>query len=112
MEPNMKITNNPVNSNVGVAPSKAQEKVANSAKTTHSDHKAGVVDGTSIEISEQAQLMNKAKTAALNAELNPVDKILDLKKKVQQGTYKIDTTKLADKIVEEHLNSDFGKNNL
>lgn len=108
----MKITNNPVNSNVGIAPSKAQEKVANTSKNTSLDSKANVAEGTSVEISEQAQLMNKAKTVALNTELNTVDKILDLKKKIQQGNYKIDSNKLADKIVEEHLNSDFGKNNL
>jgi flagellar biosynthesis anti-sigma factor FlgM len=39
------------------------------------------------------------------------DKIQDLKERIRAGTYKVDSASVADKLVEEHFLTDFGKNN-
>jgi len=66
--------------------------------------------GAEIEISERAQLMKQAMELARNTPDVRKDKIESLKKSVKDGTYQVDSSKVADRLVEEHLRNDFGKN--
>ncbi len=56
-----------------------------------------------IHLSPQAKLMQKAAQAVAEApEIRP-EKVLVLKDSVEQGTYKVDTQKVADKLIVEIL---------
>jgi negative regulator of flagellin synthesis FlgM len=68
--------------------------------------------GSAVEISDQARLMQKAFEAARVAPTATPERIAQIKKQIAEGTYRVDSADLADKIINEHLNSDFGKNNL
>jgi len=78
--------------------------------------KARGADGKSVssdvEISENAKLLKMATDAVKNSPSNNVEKLAQLKRDVQNGTYRVDAKDLADKIVEEHLRTDFGKNSV
>lgn len=65
-----------------------------------------------VQISEKAKLMREANNIAQQTNAYNADKVKALKKQIQDGMYKIENSLLADKLVDEHLDSDFGKNNL
>ena len=67
---------------------------------------------SSVEISDGARLMQKARELAHTFPASRADRVSALKKSIQDGTYKVDAEALAEKILDEHLASDFGKNNL
>jgi len=73
------------------------------APTSHSSN---------VEISDAAILMRQASELAKSAPDVRADKVAALKAQVQNGTYRIDAKAIADKLVDEHLGADFGKNNL
>ena len=65
-----------------------------------------------VEISDGARLM---KTAFDNAKLAPdvrEDRVAFLRSKIKDGSYHVDAERLAERILADHLASDFGKNNL
>lgn len=64
-----------------------------------------------VEISEQARLLRQANEAVHALPDARQDKIQDLKERIRAGTYKVDSASIADKLVEEHFLTDFGKNN-
>ncbi|MFM8270547.1 MAG: flagellar biosynthesis anti-sigma factor FlgM [Pseudomonadota bacterium] len=66
--------------------------------------------GASVEISEHAQLMKQASEIARNTPDIRRDKVEMLKKSIQEGTYQIESSQIADRLVDEHLRNDFGKN--
>lgn len=66
--------------------------------------------GASVEISEHAQLMKQASEIARNTPDIRRDKVEMLKKSIQDGTYHVESSKIADRLVDEHLRNDFGKN--
>lgn len=66
--------------------------------------------GASVEISERAQLMKQAMDIAKNTPDIRKDKIESLKKSIKEGTYQVENSLIADRLVDEHLRSDFGKN--
>lgn len=67
---------------------------------------------SSIDISETAKLLRRASETAKNSAIENFEKVQDLKEKIKSGKYQIDTSVLAEKILDEHLNSDFGKNSI
>lgn len=110
----MKISNqNLMNPALQTEKSKGKEKAGSATKggLGHASNIA-VGSGAQVEISEGAQLRNFAKTAALQAEVTPKERVAELKRKIQTGEYKVDTEGLAEKILEDHLTADFGKNNV
>ena len=66
--------------------------------------------GASVDISDTARFMKQASDIAHSVPDIRADKVQDLKKRIAEGNYKVDSAKIADKLVEEHLISDFGKN--
>ena len=67
-------------------------------------------NGASVEISEHAQLMKQASEIARNTPDIRRDKVEMLKKSIKDGTYQVESSKIADRLVDEHLRTDFGKN--
>lgn len=66
----------------------------------------------SVEISDATRMMRQALQVAHEAPSERVDKVSALKELIRDGKYHVDADKIADKLVDEHLNSDFGKNSL
>lgn len=114
----MKVTNNPspnpyqtesmvdgVKGGQKAGKTQGQESIAfKSEQTGHS--------GADVEISDNAKLMRQASDIAKAASEIRKDKIAALKKSIQDGSYHVDSREIADRLVDEHLNADFGKNNL
>jgi len=64
------------------------------------------------EVSEKAQLIRKASEAVRNQPDVRKDKVAALKKSINEGTYRLDSKAIAERLIEEHLKTDFGKNKL
>ncbi len=65
-----------------------------------------------VEISDSARLMQRAEDVARSAPDVRADRVATLKQSIKDGSYQVDNGSLADRIIEEHLFSGFGKNNL
>lgn len=65
-----------------------------------------------VDISDEARLMQKASEIAYSTEAVRSDRVAQLKKSISDGSYKVDSSILADRLLEEHLTTDFGKNSL
>ncbi len=61
--------------------------------------------GVRTDISEKAKEAVKAKGVAVSAPDVREDKIAELKKRIADGNYKIDSNAIADKLVDEHLST-------
>lgn len=109
----MKVNQNPSPTTTSIEKTNSPLKRDSVAKST--PHEAGALtnrSGASIDISDTARLMKQASDLAHAAPDSRLDKITDLKRRISEGTYNIDAGKIADKLVEEHLQTDFGKNSL
>jgi negative regulator of flagellin synthesis FlgM len=65
-----------------------------------------------VEISENARLMKQAHELARNAPDIRENRVASLRQKIRDGSYSVDSGALAERIIAEHLATDFGKNNL
>ena len=65
-----------------------------------------------VEISDQAKWMKQATDIVKTTPHVRAERVQELKKKIKDGTYQVDNAGIADKLIDEHLNSDFGKNRL
>jgi negative regulator of flagellin synthesis FlgM len=67
--------------------------------------KDGVKNSANVEVSERAQMMQKAKDIA-RAGAGGVDeaKVARLQKLIDEGKYSVDAGAVADRLVDEHLN--------
>lgn len=77
----------------GNAPKKAKTDAAKAAE---------IMDSTKINLSPKARQINKAKEIASNQNVDEA-KIARLQAAIDNGTYKVDAEKVADKLVDEHL---------
>lgn len=68
--------------------------------------------GSSVEISDDARLMSQAREIAHREEPNRADRISDLKRQIREGSYKVDSAAVADRLVDSHLLDNFGENSL
>jgi flagellar biosynthesis anti-sigma factor FlgM len=68
--------------------------------------------GSQVEISDEAKMMQKAGQIAKESVVNSPEKLADLKRRIQDGTYHVEAGALADKIIEEHFGAHLGKNSL
>lgn len=99
-------------------PAKGIEKAGQTEKV--GSEKAGALKGRSsaarpeypVEISDEARLMNTALEIARRSPDKRMDRIQELKGQIARGEYKPDAVKVAEKLLEDHLTTDFGKNNL
>ena len=90
---------------------KSQRSQASQTVNSTAVSNATSTKGSTVDISDDARFMQKALEVAKTTPTN-TEKVANLKKLVTSGQYKVDTAKLADKLLDEHLNTDFGKNNL
>jgi flagellar biosynthesis anti-sigma factor FlgM len=58
--------------------------------------------GANVDVSERAQMMQKAKSIASDQSIDE-GKVARLQKMIDEGNYKIDSEKIADKLVDEHM---------
>lgn len=105
----MKVTNN----KIGATPSKVDSLKTgktDSAKIGNVDAKAtgglknseAIKSSANVNVSERAQMMQKAKDIA-SADTIDEAKVARLQKLIDEGKYKIDADKIADRLVDEHL---------
>ena len=68
--------------------------------------------GTAVDLSDEARLfqMGSRFVAGLPDLQNP--KLAAIKKSVADGTYRVDSSAIAEKLLDDHFATDFGKNNL
>jgi len=91
---------------------KSKESSPSSKATIESNQAriAGEKGGATVEISEHAQLMKQASEIVKNTPDIRRDKVEMLKKSIKEGTYQVESSLIADRLVDEHLRTDFGKN--
>ena len=65
-----------------------------------------------VDISDRARLMKTAFDTAKSAPDISANKVAELKERIKNGSYHVNADDLAQRILDEHLNSDFGKNKL
>lgn len=105
----MKVTNN----KIGATPSKVdtlKTGKTDSAKISGVEAQAtgglknseAIKSSANVNVSERAQMMQKAKDIA-SAETIDEAKVARLQKLIDEGKYKIDADKIADRLVDEHL---------
>jgi negative regulator of flagellin synthesis FlgM len=114
----MKVTNNPTpnpyqtETSVEQARNSQRAGKAASVDSMISQAESHSSSGANVEISDGAKLMRQAADIAKASPESHPDKIRALKKSIQDGTYQVDARAIADRLVDEHLNADFGKNSL
>src|SRR5258708_330632 len=58
--------------------------------------------GSKVDVSERAQMMQKAKDIASDSSIDEA-KVARLQKMIDDGAYSVDSEKVADRLVDEHL---------
>lgn len=69
---------------------------------------AAIAGSANTEISSKAKEMSKAREVAAAAPDTREEKIAELKKRITEGRYKVDSKAVADRMVDEHLSSGIG----
>lgn len=62
-----------------------------------------IEDSTKTDISSKAKEFSKAYSVAASTPDIREDRVADLKKRISEGTYKIDNEAIADKMISEHM---------
>jgi negative regulator of flagellin synthesis FlgM len=103
----MKITHNKVGTNLNLSDSSKTDKVnkpKSGGATALSEMAAGsskASEGASVNLSERAQDVMKAKEIAMAAPDVREDRVAELQKMIDAGKYKVDAKDIADKMVDE-----------
>jgi len=79
-------------------------------KISNAKHQKNPTD-VEPEKSDEA-LLDSARTIARNTSPVRRNRVEEMKKKVNAGSYSVDAEKVAEKIISEHIETDFGKNRL
>ena len=66
-------------------------------------NKEAIRGSANVNVSERAQMMQKAKELALKADNVDEAKVARLQKLIDEGKYKVDADAIADRLVDEHL---------
>lgn len=110
----MKVTQNPSPNTTGLDKANAADKTQ-AGKASDMQKSAGKTlpqGGAAVDISDQAHLMKAAREMVYATPDIQADKVSDLKRRIKDGSYRVDSQAVADKLVDEHLTSNFGKNDL
>lgn len=103
----MKVLNNKIGTHAGLGTDRAGKSEGASALSK--DVKAGgpsranLEDSSSVNVSERAQMMQKAKDIASSPMTVDEAKVARLQKMIDEGTYKTDANAIADRLVDAHL---------
>lgn len=105
-------TNTPSNPGIAIEKTKTQG-IENQEKAIQNKGKGTAREGASVDISDDALLLKKAADIVRQLPENgQTDRINQLKKSIQEGSYQVSAESIADKLVEEHFTSHLGKNSL
>jgi flagellar biosynthesis anti-sigma factor FlgM len=102
----MKVTHKSVGHSGKLETGKAgKADAAHGAK--HSQHAGNVSakdlkEGSKVDVSERAQMMQKAKDIASESNVDEA-KVARLQKMIDEGKYSVDADKIADRLVDEHM---------
>ena len=108
----MKITHNKVGQNLNMIDGVKQEKTGN-AKSVKDSVKdlatpAGAMEATRIDVSDRAQEAKRIKELANKSAPDvDMDKVEKFRRLIDSGQYKVDAKAVADRMVDEHLESKF-----
>ena len=105
----MKVTDRPINSSGIESANQTKPGAKNNATT---GGKPSIPAGATVEISDNAKFMAQAKELAMKSPDVRADKVANLKKSIRDGSYQVDSRDLADKILQDHFENDFGKNRI
>jgi negative regulator of flagellin synthesis FlgM len=110
----MKVTQNPTPNSAGLDKAKATDKAGTlrAPETQLGVSKVPTGGDSPVTISDQAYLMKQARDIASASPDFGADKVSDLKKRIKDGSYKVDAAAVAERLLDEHLASNFGKNDL
>jgi negative regulator of flagellin synthesis FlgM len=108
----MKVTQQPLPNTQALEPSRNTEKNPATTGKPASSASPQAVQGSSVEISDNARMMKQAADIARHTPDVRQDRVAALKQAIAAGQYQIHSEKIADRLIDEHLNTDFGKNNL
>jgi flagellar biosynthesis anti-sigma factor FlgM len=62
-----------------------------------------VKDSANVNVSDRAQMMQKAKDIASQPETIDEAKVARLQKLIDEGKYNVDAASIADRLVDEHM---------
>lgn len=103
----MKVTNNKIGGTPGNMDSartgRSEGAGALSKEIKSGVSKANLKDSAQVNVSERAQMMQKAKDIASGPMTVDEAKVARLQKMIDEGKYKVDADSIADRLVEEHL---------
>ena len=109
----MKITHNKVGQNLNLVDSSKADRAADAAKSktpgsigdakADALSKAGLGEAAKVEVSPRAQEAKKIKELALAAPDVDEAKVAKFRQMIDEGTYKTDARAIADRMVDEHL---------
>jgi negative regulator of flagellin synthesis FlgM len=108
----MKITHNKIGQSLNIIDTSRSEKASKAAKAEQSIKDAGLdtlgkmgeaESSAKINLSEKAQMMNKAKEIAKGGSDIDNEKVQRLQKLIDEGKYKTDARAIADRLVDEEL---------
>lgn len=127
----MKVSQNPLSNTTGLGNSGVNSgRVADKQTTvdksgavdkaaSHSARKiqstepsAAASTASQVQISDEARMMKQAAQVVRDTPDVRADRVAELKARVRAGTYQVDAKSVADKLVEEHFLSDFGKSSV
>lgn len=104
----MKVTNNKIGPAAGQLDSGRAGKTEGSrglldgGKTGGTKNSAAAASSENVNVSERAQMMQKAKDIASQTTVDE-GKVARLQKMIDEGKYKTDARAIADKLVDSHL---------
>jgi flagellar biosynthesis anti-sigma factor FlgM len=101
-----------ITSENSVAKAKGIDKARDTEAASGAHSSAAARAGSHVEISDKARMMQKATELVRQMPEVRADRVAQLKKSIGDGSYHVDSAALADKLLDEHLNTDFGKNNV
>ncbi len=90
---------------------KASTKTIKGSHPTKPDA-AYAVDPKEVAVSDDEALAQTALNAARQTPSVRRNRVDELKKKIADGSYRVDADAVAEKIIVEHIETDFGKNQI
>jgi flagellar biosynthesis anti-sigma factor FlgM len=102
----MKVSNN-IGSTIskqmkGVDSAKNRQVEDNNASSLKGKSSADLSSSSKVDVSNRAQMMNKAKAIASDQTVDEA-KVAHFQKLIDEGKYNVDSEAVADKMVDEHL---------
>jgi flagellar biosynthesis anti-sigma factor FlgM len=100
----MKVTNNRIgSSSLGKTEGAASASKDMKTKGAKSIDAGQVKDSANVNVSDRAQMMQKAKDIASQPETIDEAKVARLQKLIDEGKYNVDAASIADRLVDEHM---------